>query len=73
MTLFQLVNINSPLSLTQEGNKRLNDLIRKKPFINPSFLREFLKEGLEGLQIAASLSKEEGPQFFDELVDRDLG
>ena len=72
MTLFQLVNINSPLSLTQEGNKRLNDLIKGKPF-KPGFLREFLKEGFEGLQIAASLTKEEGPQFFDELVDRDLG
>ena len=50
MTLFQLVNINSPLSLTQEGNKRLNDLIKGKP-LKPGFLREFLKEGFEGLAL----------------------
>lgn len=71
MTLFQLVTIDSPVKLTDKGNKTLH-FIREKLSKSPQFLQDFIEDGLEGLEIGLSFNKKGEGEFFERMVDRDL-
>lgn len=69
MTLFQLVTVENPLKLTPKARNLWPEIRKAVENLN---LTQFLKEGLEGLEIGLALGKKHDEDYFLEMIERDL-
>lgn len=70
MTLFEIIQVRPPITLTKKGKKQLQ-LLSKQHALHPERIAKLFRDGVEGLQEALHLSKS-GTPFFDEMIDKEL-